>query len=97
MEKVWAASYDLQLKAYVKEMMKILDRLDKVGQKKTAIERDRARLVKKPNARKQRALEAEEAKLVKEQARIADAEKKVVERVQLKEMYRATEAAPAAD
>lgn len=96
-EKVWAESYDLQLKAYVKEMTKILDRLDKVGQKKTAIERDRARLVKKPNARKQRALEAEEAQLAKEEARITEDEKKVVEKVRLKEQFRATEAAPAAD
>ena len=77
------------MKGYVKSVIKILDRLDKVGQKKTAIERDRARLAKKPNARKQRAVDAEEAKIVKEEARIAEDEKKVVEKLQLREQYQA--------
>ena len=55
---------------------------------KKAIERDRARLVKKPNARKQRALAAEEAKVAKEEARIAQDEQKVLDKVKLKEKFR---------
>ncbi|MEN8151373.1 MAG: hypothetical protein ABFS86_16270 [Planctomycetota bacterium] len=86
-EKAWGLSYDLNLKSYVKEMTKILDRLDKVGQKKTAIERDRARLAKKPNPRKQRSLEADEAKLAKEEARITEDEGKLLDKVQLKEKF----------
>jgi hypothetical protein len=89
-EKAWGLSYDLNLKRYVKEMTKILDRLDKVGVKKQAIERDRARLAKKPNPRKLRAVEAEEAALEKERALIAEDEKEVLDQVQLREKYQKT-------
>jgi len=86
-EKVWAKSYSCSLKSYVKDTARILDRLDKVGQKKTSIERDRARLAKKPNARKQRAVDAAEKKLQKEEAKIVEDERKVIAKVTLKEEF----------
>lgn len=86
-EQVWAASYSLSLKAYVKEMGGILDRLDRVGRQKAAIEADRERLSKKPNARKLKALEVEEAQLAKERKLIDDDEQKVVAKVVLKEEF----------
>jgi len=86
-EKVWAKSYSYGLKKYVKDMTRILDRLDKIGQKKASIERDRVRLVKKPNARKLRALEVQEEKLKKEEATISADEKKIIAKVELKDAF----------
>jgi len=86
-EKAWGKSYAYGLKAYVKDMTKILDRLDKIGQKKASIERDRARLAKKPNARKLKALDVQAENLAKEEATIGEDEKKIIAKVELREEF----------
>lgn len=88
-EKNWSATYSISLKAYVKDMCRILDRLDKVGALKKSIEADRARLAKKPNPRKQRKVEKDEERVQKEEAKIAEDEKKVVAKVKLKPEFAA--------
>jgi hypothetical protein len=86
-EKVWKTSYTYSLKSYSKDMTRILDRLDKVGQMKTNLERDRARLAEKPNPRKQREADKDQAEIEKAEKAIAEDEAEIHAKVKLREEY----------
>ena len=91
--KTWTCLYEMKQKAFVKQMTKILDRLDKVSGKKTVLNAKKARLAKRPNAAKQRALAKEEAALTEAETSIQRDEAAVKRSCKLKMSFRAGEPA----
>ena len=84
MNAAWSKSFTSKLRDYQKKMTKILDRLDRVDGRKQVLEQSKARLLAKPNPRKQRALDKEEAELQKLASKIAEDETKLVTSVKVK-------------
>ena len=93
MERTWNLSFTVNLKDYSKQMTKILDRLDRLDSQRQALDRDRARLVERPNPAKQRKLASEEEELQEEMAKLTEDEKEVLTGIELRPAYRSAEEA----
>lgn len=83
-ERAWNKIFEMTIKDYQKQMKKVLDGFDKVDVKKQAIDRDRARLAKKPNPAKAKQVEKEQAELDKATKKVEELEKGIVEKCSLK-------------
>ena len=84
LSKAWATLFKTTSKAYLKSMTGILNRLDSVSGKKTVLNAKKARLAKKPNAKKLAALEREAAKLDEVEREIEADEEEIKKRCVLK-------------
>jgi hypothetical protein len=83
----WGKLFEMRQRDFVKQMTKILDRLDRVSGKMTVLKAKKARLESRPNAGKARALAKEEAELNEEQAQIEKDELEIKKRCKLKEEF----------
>jgi hypothetical protein len=86
--KSWASLFEMRQRDFLKQMTKILDRLDRVSGQLTVLRAKKARLARKPNPAKARALAKEEEKLNQEQAQIEADEEEIKKRCVLKKKYR---------
>jgi hypothetical protein len=93
LERSWDLSYTVRLKAYTKNMTRILGRLDKLSAQAQILEQDRARLVAKPNPRKAQKLEREAEELKAEKDQLAEDERELLAGIQLRPEFRPTEQA----
>ena len=91
LDATWGKSFTSKLRAYQKSMTKILDRLDRVEGRKQVNEQGRARLVAKPNPRKQRALDKDAAELSELLAKIEADELALLAGVKLRPEHIASE------
>jgi len=82
--KTWSKTFTMALKPFQKGMKGILDRLDKLDNKKKIINRKRAKLAEKPNPGKQRALDAELRKFDADRIKVEEDERALEEKCALK-------------
>lgn len=83
-ERAWNQIFAMTIKDYQKQMKKVLDGFDKVDVKKQAIDRDRAKLAKRPNPSKAKQIEKEQAELDKATKKVEELEKGIVEKCSLR-------------
>jgi hypothetical protein len=81
-EKLWDVSFSVRLKEYVRDMSKILDKIDKIEGEKQRLERKLARAA--DNKRKYDALQKEREELLAKEAEIAEEEQETLEKVTLR-------------
>ena len=85
--KSWGKLFTMKQRDYLKQMTKILNRLDSIDGKLTVIKAKEARLAAKPNAGKSRALAKDKAVLEAEKAKIEGDEAEIKKNCSLKEEY----------
>ena len=83
-ERAWNKVFTMTIKDYQKQMKKVLDGFDKVDVNKQAIDRDRAKLAKKPNPAKAKALEREEAEMASAKKKVEELEAGITAKCALK-------------
>ena len=93
LSKSWGALYTMKQRDYLKQMTKILNRLDSIDGKLTVIKAKEARLAAKPNPGKSKALAKEKAELEAEKTSIETDESTIKKNCALKPEYLAEGAA----
>ena len=87
LSKSWSRLFTMKQRDYLKQMTKILNRLDSIDGKLTVVKAKEARLAAKPNPAKKRELAKEKAELDAEKTKIEGAESEIKKRCSLKEEY----------
>jgi len=87
LSKSFSQLFKTPVKAYLKAMTGILNRLDSVSGKRTVLNAKKARLAKKPNAAKARSLERETKKLDEVEAKIEADEEEIKKACVLKKKW----------
>ena len=90
-ERAWNKIFTMTIKAYQKQMKKVLDGFDKVDVKKQAVDRDRAKLAKKPNPAKARQIERDQAELDKAKKKVEELERGIIDKCTLRPEFLAGE------
>ena len=85
--KAWTKLFVMPQKSYIKQMSRILDRLDRIAGQETVIRTKRARLARRPNAAKEAALDKEEAKLEEQKAKVEEDEENIKKLCKLRPKY----------
>ena len=85
----WGRMFTVSQRAFVKDMTKILDRLDRVTAQRTVLNSKKQRLEEKGNRAKLAALARDEAELAEQQTEIEQDEQQIIERCELRKEFRA--------